>query len=116
MKVYISTALHNDIILELREGSAVVARRSFEASHRQAEKLLPALEKLLKTHKKKLSDILGIIVENNGLGFTALRIGVSTANALAYALGVPLSTPSQKKVALAQPLYSREPSITKKKK
>ncbi len=116
MKLYISTASHSDIILELREGSKLFVRQSFEAAHRQAEKLLPAFERLLIKHKKKLSDIKEIIVENDGLGFTALRIGVTTANALAYALGVPLSTPSKKKVGIARPIYAREPSITKKKK
>ena len=116
MNLYISTASHSDIVLELREGSAVVARRSFEASHRQSEKLLPAIENLLQQNKQSLSSIKGIIVEDKGLGFTALRIGITTANALAYALGLPISTPTTKKLGIVRPIYTREPSITTKKK
>ncbi|MFH0973018.1 MAG: hypothetical protein V1768_03475 [Patescibacteria group bacterium] len=56
----------------------------------QAEKLLPAIDKLLKKNKIKLSDIKKIQVENQGGSFTALRIGVVTANALGYALGIPV--------------------------
>jgi tRNA A37 threonylcarbamoyladenosine modification protein TsaB len=115
MKLYISTASHTHIILELRSGKTIIASKEIEAAHRQAEKLLPELETMLKKLKKPLKDIKGIIVENKGVGFTDLRIGVSTANALAYALGISLETPEEGKVRIARPLYFREPSITKKK-
>ncbi len=115
MKLYISTATHTHIVLELRSGNNVLLRKEIEAAHRQAEKLLPELEMMLKKIKKKLSDIKEIIVENKGEGFTALRIGVCTANALSYALSVPLRTPTQGKVTIAEPKYSKAPTITKKK-
>ncbi len=115
MKLYISTASHTELILELRLGKEVVATRTIEAKHRQAEKLLPELEAMLKRKKLKLSEITEILVENEGEGFTALRIGVTTANALAYATGAALAIPKEGKVRLAKPRYARGPSITKKK-
>lgn len=115
MKLYISTASHVSIILELRSGKSVVARKECEAAHRQAEKLLPEIEAMLVKTKKNLKDIEQIIVENKGEGFTALRIGVATANALSYGLGVAISTPGKGRTRLVSPEYSKEPTITKKK-
>jgi len=115
MKLYISTASHTELILELRSGKEILATRTIDANHKQAEKLLPELEAMLKRTKIKLSEIKEILVENEGEGFTALRIGVTTANALAYATGAVLAVPKQGKVRLAKPEYARGPSITKKK-
>lgn len=115
MKLYIDTASNNLIILELRQGKDIVARQEFLAPHRQAEKLLPKLEQMLKTSKKKLSDIKEILVATQGEGFTSLRIGVITANALAYALGSYLATKDKGRVTIARPDYNRPPSITLKK-
>lgn len=115
MKLYISTASHNTIILELRSGKAVIAHKECEAAHRQAEKLLPEIETMLARKKKSIRYIKQLIVENKGEGFTALRIGVATANALSYALGVAVSTPGKGRAKLAIPEYSKEPTITKKK-
>ncbi len=116
MKLYINTAKNDLIVIELKQGQKVLAKKQIKALHKQAEKLLPAINNLLKANKKTLNDFKEIVVENRGEGFTALRIGVVTANALAYALDVVLSTTSQAKVCLAQPKYSKSPSITWQKK
>jgi len=115
MKLYISTASHTELVLELRSAKQIIASRKINAAHKQAEKLLPELEALLKRKKFKLSDISEIIVENKGEGFTSLRIGVTTANALAYATGAALAIPGQGRVRLAAPVYGQAPSITRKK-
>lgn len=91
------------------------------ASHRQAEVLLPTLEKLLKKMKGSLSDIKEVQVHTKGIGFTSLRIGVVTANALSYALHIPVTSQSGKsvklgKITIATPHYDKPPTITKKKK
>ena len=44
----------------------------------------------LKNWKKELADVKGIGVVSGPGGFTALRIGIVTANVLAYALNIPV--------------------------
>jgi tRNA A37 threonylcarbamoyladenosine modification protein TsaB len=114
MELYINTASYSDIILELREAKKIIVTKTIIVPHRQAEKLLPTLETLLKKYKKRLVDITKIIVEDRGEGFSSLRIGIATANVLAYALNIPISTPSKASRGIIAPVYSRPPSITKR--
>lgn len=88
-------------------------------AHRQAEVLLPTLEKLLKKSKSNLLDIHEIQVHTKGHGFTSLRLGVVIANTLAYALNIPVKPVTGKavtigKLSLATPHYDKPPTITKK--
>lgn len=123
MILYINTVEHNQIIIELRDGDRVLSHRKIKAPRQQAEKLLPSIDKLLKTKKIKLQQLTKIIVANYGGSFTSLRIGVITANALAYALCIPveaeIKTKGQKKFAdysIVEPIYDREANIGKPKK
>lgn len=91
MILYIDTTQGKDIEIAIKKGDEILAEKKFEADRKQAEKLLPEIDKLLKKNKIKLSDLERIEVENRGGSFTALRIGVVTANALGYALGIPVT-------------------------
>ncbi len=108
MTLYINTTEAGIIKLALKRGREVIAEKKVKSVRREAEKLLPAIETMLKAKKVKLSQIKKIEVANRGGSFTSLRIGVVTANALAYALGA-------KPFKAVEPLYDREPEITKKK-
>ena len=55
-----------------------------------SEKLMPAIEYLLREASLSLGDIGGIALALGPGSFTALRIGVSTVKGLAYALRVPV--------------------------
>lgn len=149
MILYINTTSHEEIIIALfkagtdvsanigsnfkaelnhKAGSAfraaLIARKKIKASRRQAEKLLPAIDRLLRDKKIKLSALKKIVVANRGGSFTSLRIGVITANALGYALKIPVVTEGKigrknKKFAvysIVEPIYDREPTIGKSKK
>lgn len=107
MELYINTGSKSLIILELKQNKKIIARKEIAAPHRQSEKLLLNIDKILKDNKQKLSDLKDILVETRGEGFTSLRIGVVTANALAYAL--------KDKFKIARPEYSNLPNITLKK-
>ena len=121
MTLYINTTQNNLVELAIKDKNKLVAFKKFSSHRTQAEKLLPAIEKLLKAKKLKLSDLDGVAVENRGGSFTSLRIGVVTANALGYALGIPVkggqkSEVKSKKFSVVEPFYDREPEITIKKR
>ncbi len=119
MDLFISTADRETITLRLSDGKASVEKTI--AAHRlQADALLPAIEKILAGRKRRTSDITAITVEEAGDSFTALRIGVATANALGYALGcrvrgVVSKALKKRGIAVVAPAYSKPPTIHKKK-
>jgi len=101
----------------------------------QAEKILPAIDKLVRP-KYKYQQLKGVVVSRGPGGFTSIRIGVITANTFSYALNIPvaglkanqyknLDDLAKKGIALVKksknnkiviPFYGREPNITKAKK
>ncbi len=125
--LFIDTASATEIVLALKSGGKFLAKKKFLAPKKQAEKLLPAIEKLLLKNYFQLKDLSGIEVVNRGGTFTSLRIGVLTANALAFALKIPVlainkegelvkkDLRSAKGITIAVPHYDAEPNIGKKK-
>lgn len=128
MTLSIDTTYNNEILIILKSGrDLILAKKKLKAPFKQAEKLLPAIEKLLVGARRGalLSDIKKIEVANSGGSFTALRIGVVTANALAYALGISVSgslgasktvRSGRRSFKVIEPIYDREPEITAKKR
>jgi len=120
MILQIDTTAGDQTRISLKKGKLVIAHKSFVARRTQAEKLLTAIEKIIKKNSLELNQLKKIEVENRGGGFSALRIGVVTANALAYALGVTIEGGDKKikkagKIQIVVPRYDRPPSITAKK-
>lgn len=123
MTLYIDTASPDHLVVALRRDGKVIARRKVRAPRRQAERLLPSIEKLLADQGVSLSQLKDIVVADAGGSFTALRIGVITANALAYALGIKIKGESQPEAktrkfgrfAIVEPIYDREPTIGRPK-
>jgi len=130
MVLGINTIKNNNTRIEvyLKKNRSIISTKTLSAKYRQAEKLLPAIELLLDLNKSKLSDIKCIEVVNHGGSFTSLRIGVVTANALGYSLGVPVIAcdkevnPIKKskikkwRFNIIDPEYDGEPNITISKK
>ena len=141
MILYIDTSDKEETIIALLNKVAnsfsVTAFKLIKSWRQQSEKLIPGIELLLKKEKIKAEVIKEILVNNYGGSFTSLRIGVITANALAFALSIPVRAAaidnSQIKVGtkiklkklkgekrfagkyLVEPIYNREPNIGKKK-
>lgn len=121
MILFIDTTSNKDIFLALTDGKDLITELREPSERLQAELLLPLIEKLLKQNKVKLADLDGIEVNNHGGSFTSLRIGVVTANALAFALGIPVigidkkDVKKKKGISIIEPKYSFEPQITMKK-
>ncbi|HSW36852.1 MAG TPA: tRNA (adenosine(37)-N6)-threonylcarbamoyltransferase complex dimerization subunit type 1 TsaB [Candidatus Saccharimonadales bacterium] len=60
-------------------------------AHRQlAETIHTKIDELLKKQNKNLKDVQAIVVFKGPGSFTGLRIGITVANAFAYALKVPI--------------------------
>lgn len=121
MDLYIDTTDNNKIILKLQKDKQICINKEITVNFNQAEVLINSIKKILAAGKVEIKDIKKIIVNNQNGSFTSLRIGVVTANALGYALGVPVVAAGETKllkktkISLVKPYYSREPNITKKK-
>jgi len=75
----------------LAEENRVVVEESFPVDRQFAAVLAPRLRDVLARHGYTTwSAVEGIVVYAGPEGFTSLRVGVATANALALALGVPV--------------------------
>jgi hypothetical protein len=137
MILYIDTTVNDEINLALLNedccGFKTIKRKIIKAPRQQSEKLLLSIEKIMAVSKLKLPDIKKIIINNHGGSFTSLRIGVITANALAYALNIPVESGilegkiikkdkavNKKKQfsghSIIEPLYDSEPNIGFSKK
>lgn len=69
----------------------------------KAQNVLLLTQKILKKHKLKPSDLTAIEVNTGPGSFTGLRVGIAVANALAWALKIPVN---KKKVGeLVEPKY-----------
>lgn len=62
--------------------------QNVQATH--SEKLLPAIHSILERNQKTISDLSAIVVGQGPGSFTGLRIGITTANALSFALKIPV--------------------------
>jgi tRNA threonylcarbamoyladenosine biosynthesis protein TsaB len=96
MKLYIDTSSSEIIIIKL-DGEEI---RS-EAKKEKAQKLLEILDESLNKRGKNLKDISEIEVNLGPGSFTGLRVGASVANALAWALQIPINGEKQ----IVEPTY-----------
>ncbi len=86
MKLFIDTSNSEKILIKLS------GKKYTEASRKQkAQRLLPLIEESLKKQNKTIKDITEIEVFTGPGSFTGLRVGVSIANALGYALKIPVN-------------------------
>jgi tRNA threonylcarbamoyladenosine biosynthesis protein TsaB len=112
MKLSIDTSNNKEIVLELI-GSEDELVHKFLAKFDQAERLLPEIVMFLEQNEVELGDLQEIIVNNEGSSFTSLRIGVATANALAFGLDIPVKAKNGEDLGrFVVPKYDREPNIT----
>ena len=121
MILTIDTTENSELRISLNQGAKQLVLVKQPTNRNQAEKLLPLIEKILIKQGLKLNSLKKIIVHNGQGSFTSLRIGIATANALAYALNIPVQdnynqNKTSKKIKLVVPKYAHAPDITKSKK
>ena len=135
MLLLINTADSQATVLVLIEGKKILVKREFQGQYHQSEKLLPALKAMLKSADATWLQLKAVGVVSGPGSFTALRLGVVTANTLAFSLRIPAvglklkstdtlnglvnqltrRAPKAKFPALVLPLYGQAPNITRKK-
>jgi tRNA threonylcarbamoyl adenosine modification protein YeaZ len=127
MMLYIDVSDSNTARIGLVD-SKRVEDFTWETSNNLSETLLDKITELLKKQELTFRDLtkLGVVV---GPGhFSRIRSGVTTANALAFALNIKVigvlagtvtdwrKLYSKTGVKMVKPVYGREPNITKAKK
>ncbi len=86
----IETATKNCSVSLAKNGVTVVCKEIAEQGYSHAEKLHVFMEEILKESGIKTQELKAIAVSKGPGSYTGLRIGVSTAKGLCYALGIPL--------------------------
>lgn len=90
MKLKIDTTDSNNNSVELVQNNRVVDQ-IVEPQKKGSQVLLPMIDKILERNNLKIANI-GSLEVNPGPGsFTGTRVGVSVANALAFALNIPVN-------------------------
>ena len=113
MVLYIDTTQREQLIVQiLAEDGKVIAEHNESQGFNHAQNLLPAIESLLQANNLSLKDLIGIKVNPGPGSFTGTRVGVAVANALSFALHIPVNDLS---VGQARPIYDREPNISQPK-
>lgn len=69
----------------------------------KAQNVLPLVDKILKKHSLKPTDLTAIRVNTGPGSFTGLRVGITVANALAWVLKIPVN--EKKAGELVEPKY-----------
>lgn len=78
------------IFLGISDAEFVLAHEEFPVGRDLAATLANRIRQFLEAHSYQLSAISSIVIHTGPGGFTGLRIGVTTANSFAYALGIPV--------------------------
>lgn len=73
-----------------KDGKTVLCKEIAEQGYSHAEKLHVFIEEIIKEANISFSDLKAIAVSKGPGSYTGLRIGVSSAKGLCYALGIPL--------------------------
>ncbi|MDP3685805.1 MAG: tRNA (adenosine(37)-N6)-threonylcarbamoyltransferase complex dimerization subunit type 1 TsaB [bacterium] len=114
--------------LGLADGDQLIAQDSFSVDRAFASILADRIRQFLLTTNYSLQILQRIVVHVGPGSFTSLRIGVTTANAVAYALRIPVIGVSGHTTGLEEllersktlpsttansvvPAYNREPNI-----
>ena len=74
----------------LAQDGQVISSRSWCSQANHTGELMPAIAEILNGHRLAARDLTGIAVALGPGGFSALRVGISTAKGLALASGTPL--------------------------
>ncbi len=86
----IDTSSNQEISVGLKlDGKEYIKKEKI--GKQKAQVVLPMIDHLIKEHKLSLKDISGVQVNTGPGSFTGLRVGISIANALGFALNIAVN-------------------------
>lgn len=107
MKIYIDTSSNQKTIVRVGEAKIIKHNNVW-----RSQIVLPMIANMLQKQGSTLSDISeievvdGICLPAGRQGsFTGLRVGVTIANALGYALKIPVNGKNVDKLEIVEPVY-----------
>ena len=102
MKLYIDTSEREKIVVGLGE-------KRFEADSKKekSQMLLLFIDEILKKEKVKINEISEIEVKRGPGSLTGLRVGLSVANTIGWALGIKVNGQDVKKQGPVLPIYEK---------
>ena len=86
----IETATKNCSVALAKDGKTIVCKEIAEEGYSHAERLHVFIEEIIKKTGITLNDLSAIAVSQGPGSYTGLRIGVTAAKGLCYALDIPL--------------------------
>lgn len=98
----IETATKNCSVSLAKDGKTILTKEIAEQGYSHAEKLHVFMEEILSETGISARDLKAIAVSKGPGSYTGLRIGVSSAKGLCYALGIPLISVSTLQVLAKQ--------------
>ena len=90
MILAIDTSTEMASIALYKRGEGVLAEQSWVSGREQTTQLLPNVQRLMSLANVRTGELSGLAVATGPGSFSGVRVGLSTAKMLAYALGVPL--------------------------
>jgi len=135
MYLFINNISLNKITLGLGQAKKPFDFLNLRNFQNKNDRVLLGIDRLLKKNKKTLSSLKGIIIINGPGSFAGIRVGLSVANTLSWALNIPAvgvnlsqEKDNQELVKIGMkkllkiknkkpvmPFYGKEPNITKSK-
>ena len=86
----IETATKNCSVALAKDGQTILCKEVAEEGYSHAERLHVFIESIINEAGIQLKDIVAVAVSQGPGSYTGLRIGVSAAKGLCYALNIPL--------------------------
>ena len=104
MKLKIDTTKREEVKVELEDPRNGKTQRLIQKQKLGSQVLLPMIVKILKKNELSFKDLDAIEVNPGPGSFTGTRVGVSVANALGFALDIPVNG---KKCKIVVPVYEK---------
>tara|TARA_R110002051_G_scaffold66515_8_gene120457 strand:+ start:12075 stop:12749 length:675 start_codon:yes stop_codon:yes gene_type:complete len=103
----LETSSTNCSVCAAKDGEILAMRELNSANYSHAEKLHIFIEEVLMEASLKMEDIEAVAISKGPGSYTGLRIGVSAAKGLCYALGIPLISISTLKSMASQIIINK---------